>query len=113
MEKKEVKNNISPFKTMLQEDIDIFINIDEMGETIDIEGKQYKGVIENINKDFTEIEDIYSAIDVIIYLKSEEFVMPKRVVGKRIKINRTYYIVNNWYEEEGITILKLKEYQGY
>ena len=54
MEKEEVINKLSPFKSMLQEDIDIFLNIDEMGENINIEEKQYIGVIEHINKDFSE-----------------------------------------------------------
>lgn len=109
------KNNISPFKLMLQEDIDIFLNADEMGENINIEGKKFVGVIQHIDKDFSEevIDDTYYSIDLIIYLKAEQFNLSKRVAGKKLKLNGTNYIVNDWYTEEGMTIIKLKENSGY
>lgn len=115
MEKKEVVNNISPFKSTLQEDIDIFLSIEEMGETINIEGKDYIGVIEHLDKDFSEIADtdFYSSTDVVLYLKAKEFIMKKRLAGKKLKVNGTSYIVNNWYFEEGMIIIKLKEITAY
>lgn len=115
MEKKEVVNKLSPFKSMLQEDIDIFLNIDEMGENINIEEKQYIGVIEHINKDFSEeaIDDVYYSVDLILYLKTSEFTLPRRNPGKRLKVNNTTYFVNDWFDEEGITIIRLKESSAF
>lgn len=115
MEKKEVVNKLSPFKSMLQEDIDIFLNIDEMGENINIEEKQYIGVIEHINKDFSEeaIDNVYYSVDLILYLKTSEFTLPRRNPGKRLKVNNTTYFVNDWFEEEGMTIIRLKESSAF
>ena len=115
MEKEEVINKLSPFKSMLQEDIDIFLNIDEMGENINIEEKQYIGVIEHINKDFSEeaIDDVYYSVDLILYLKTSEFTLPRRSPGKRLKVNNTSYFVNDWFEEEGMTIIRLKESSAF
>lgn len=115
MEKEEVINKLSPFKSMLQEDIDIFLNIDEMGENINIEEKQYIGVIEHINKDFSEeaIDDVYYSVDLILYLKTNEFTLPRRNPGKRLKVNNTSYFVNDWFEEEGMTIIRLKESSAF
>ena len=115
MEKKEVANNISPFKTMLQEDIDIFLDIDEMGEHIIIEDEQYVGVVEHINKDFSEeaIDDVYYSVDLILYLKKSEFLLPRRKPGKRLRVNNTDYLVNDWFDEEGTTIIRLKESSAF
>ena len=115
MEKEEVINKLSPFKSMLQEDIDIFLNIDEMGENINIEEKQYIGVIEHINKDFSEeaIDDVYYSVDLILYLKTSEFTLPRRNPGKRLKVNNTSYFVNDWFNEEGMTIIRLKESSAF
>lgn len=114
-QKEEIKNNLSPFKQMLREDIDIFLTIEEMGETINIEGNEYIGVIEHLEKDFSEIADmdIYTSIDIIIYLKEEDFSLKRRNAGKKLKVNNTSYIVNDWYVEEGMTIIKLKEVTAY
>lgn len=115
MEKEEAINKLSPFKSMLQEDIDIFLNIDEMGENINIEEKQYIGVIEHINKDFSEeaIDDVYYSVDLILYLKTSEFTLQRRSPGKRLKVNNTSYFVNDWFEEEGMTIIRLKESSAF
>lgn len=115
IKEKEVKNNISPFKSMLREDIDIFLSIDEMGENINIEGEQYIGVIEHIDKDFSEeaIDDIYYSVDLILYLKTAEFLLTRRKPGKRLKVNNTVYLVNDWFEEEGMTIIRLKESSAF
>lgn len=114
MEKEEAKNS-SPFKSMLQEDVDIFLSIEEMGETITIEDKEYIGVVEHTDKDFSEevIDDTYYSVDLILHLKAEEFILKKRNPGKRIIVNGTKYLVNDWYTEEGITTIKLKENTGF
>ena len=115
MEKEEVINKLSPFKSMLQEDIDIFLNIDEMGENINIEDGIYVGVIEHLDKDFSEeaIDDTYYSVDLILYLKTVEFTLERRVPGKRLKVNGTNYLVNDWYSVEGITTIRLKEITAY
>lgn len=115
MGKKETTNNLPPFKSMLLEDVDIFLNFEEMGENIDIEGNSYVGVVEHIDKDFSEeaIGDIYYSVDLIIYLKTNEFSLKRRVPGKRLRVNNTTYLVNDWYTEEGITTIRLKESTAY
>lgn len=115
MEERKTASNLSPFKSMLQEDVDIFLNIDEMGESINIEGKNYIGVIEYTDKDFSEdaIDDTYYSVDLILYLKTSEFSLKRRVPGKRLKVNNTVYLVNDWYDEESVTTIKLKEITAY
>lgn len=115
MEEKRVLSNPINFKSMLQEDVDIFLNFEEMGENINIEDGIYVGVIEHLDKDFSEeaIDDTYYSVDLILYLKTEEFNLKRRVPGKRLKVNGTNYLVNDWYSEEGITTIRLKEITAY
>lgn len=44
---------MSQFKDMLKEDLEIFINIEEMGERVTINEKDYQGVLEHPNNEFT------------------------------------------------------------
>ena len=116
MEKEKTLNNLSPFKSMLQKDLDIFINIEEMGERITINSKDYIGVIEHPEKDFSEeAEGINSAISLIIYIKydSEDKELKKIKIGKSLEINGEIYIVNNIYVEEGMLVIKLEEKEGF
>lgn len=115
MEEKRLLNSPLNFKSMLQEDVDIFLNFDEMGENINIEDGIYVGVIEHLDKDFSEeaIDDTYYSVDLILYLKTVEFTLERRVPGKRLKVNRTNYLVNDWYSVEGITTIRLKEITAY
>jgi len=115
MEERKMQSNPLNFKSMLQEDVDIFLNFDEMGEHINIEDGIYVGVIEHLDKDFSEeaIDDTYYSVDLILYLKSEEFSLKRRVPGKRLKVNGTTYLVNDWYSQEGITTIRLKEVTAY
>mgnify|MGYP001709086276 CR=1 FL=1 len=115
MEEKRLLSSPLNFKSMLQEDVDIFLNFDEMGENINIEDGIYVGVIEHLDKDFSEeaIDDTYYSVDLILYLKTVEFTLERRVPGKRLKVNGTNYLVNDWYSVEGITTIRLKEITAY
>lgn len=115
MEERKMQSNPLSFKSMLQEDVNIFLNFEEMGEHINIEDEIYVGVIEHLDKDFSEeaIDDTYYSVDLILYLKSEEFSLKRRVPRKRLKVNGTTYLVNDWYSQEGITTIRLKEVTAY
>lgn len=106
-------SELSPFKKMLREDIDIFLNIDEFGENIIINDIEYTAVIEHPEKDFSIVEDgIAEAIAIILYLREkDEF--KKYKTGKSITVNSSQYIINDSYEEEGMRIIKLSENRGY
>lgn len=112
--KVEKKNSeLSPFKKMLREDIGIFLNIDEFGEVITINNKEYIAVIEHPEKDFSIVEDgIAEAIAIILYLE-EKNEFKKYKTGKSITVNSSQYIINDSYEEEGMRIIKLSENRGY
>lgn len=100
------------FKEMLEEDIGIFINIEEMGETIRIGEKEYSGVIEFPEKEFSEIQDGFSeAISLIVYVK-ECLDFKAYKIGKGLKINDTFYVINNTFVEEKIRVFKLIENIG-
>lgn len=113
-EKVEKKNSeLSPFKKMLREDINIFLNVDEFGEEITINDEKYIAVIETPDKDFSFVEEgIATAVDVILYIK-ERTELKKYRTGKSITVNGNPYIINNSYEEEGMRIIKLSENRGY
>ena len=61
------------FKEQLKEDIKVFLNLDEFGEEIIIQGKMYIGVMERpdnkMNKD--EYEGLSKEVDYILYLEYE------------------------------------------
>lgn len=103
---------MSPFKEMLREDLNTFINIDEMGEKVIIEDKEYIGILEHPDRDFKEeYEGISEGISLIIYLK-ENPEIPKKRTGKSLEVNGKTYIINDSYEEEGLYIIKLSERIG-
>lgn len=104
---------MSQFKDMLKEDLEIFINIEEMGERVTINEKDYQGVLEHPNNEFTgEYEGITEAIALIVYLQEQEE-FKKFKTGKAIEINNSTYIINNTYVEEGLRIIRLTENRGY
>lgn len=106
-------NKVSPFKTMLKEDLKIFLNIDELGEIITINNKEYNAVIEYPSKEFSIGEEgIAEAVSFIIYLE-EMSELKKYKTGKSIIINGNPYIINHSYVEEGLRIIKLSENRGY
>lgn len=112
MEEKEIVNNISPFKSMLQEDLDIFVNIEEMGESVLIADKKYTAVLEFPEKDFSFIEDGFAqAISLIVYVRESKEFEPLKT-GNSLKINNTFYIINNTFIEEGLRVFKLTENVG-
>lgn len=107
---------MSQFKDMLKEDLKIFINIEEMGERVTINEKDYQGVLEHPSNEFTgEYEGINTAISLILYIKydSKDKDLKNIKLGKALKVNSEIYIVNNVYVEEGILIIKLEEKEGF
>lgn len=103
---------MSPFKEILREDLNIFINIDEMGEKVIIEGKEYIGILEHPDRDFKEeYEGIGEGISLIIYLKEKPDIQGKET-GKSLEVNEKIYIINDSYEEEGLYVIKLSERIG-
>lgn len=110
--KKKVGENMSPFKEMLREDLNTFINIDEMGEKVVINKKEYIGILEHPDRDFKEeYEGISEGISLIIYLKENPNISKKRT-GKSLDVNGKIYIINDSYEEEGLYVIKLSERIG-
>lgn len=105
---------MSSFKEMLEEDIDIFLYIDEFGEKINIDDKEFIGVIQHLDRDFTDTEVIGSmnSVTVILYLYDKKE-LRKYKIGKAITVNSTAYIVNNSYVENGMRIIKLEENSVY
>ncbi|MBR8701155.1 hypothetical protein IX317_001847 [Fusobacterium sp. DD29] len=105
---------MSNFKDMLEEDIDIFLNIDEFGEELDIDGEKFIGIIEHIERDYRDQDTILSmnAIAVVLYLYDKKE-LRKYKKGKAITVNNTTYILNNSYVENGMRIMKLEENSGY
>ena len=63
-------------------------------------------------KDFSFIEDGFAqAISLIVYVRdNEEFETFK--TGKSLKVNNTFYIINNTFVEEGLRVFKLIENVG-
>lgn len=88
---------------MLREDIGIFLNIDEFGEVITINNKEYIAVIEHPEKDFSIVEDgIAEAIAIILYLE-EKNEFKKYKTGKSITVNSSQYII--------MIVMKRKEWE--
>lgn len=103
---------MSPFKEILREDLNTFINIDEMGEKVVINKKEYIGILEHPDRDFKEeYEGISEGISLIIYLKENPGISKKRT-GKSLDVNGKVYTVNDSYEEEGLYVIKLSERIG-
>lgn len=104
---------MSNFKEMLEEDINIFLNLEEFAEPINIDGQEINGVIEYLERDFKE-EDltVLTTVSVVLYLPDVKF-LKKYKQGKAITVNNTTYIVNNSYLENSMRIIKLEENTGY
>lgn len=96
------------FKEQLKNDIDIFINLEEFAEEINIDKKVFKGVITNPKMEDPkyEYEGVYNELDLKLYLESKEE-LKKYTTGKSITVNNNYYTVYRAYDEEGIFILEL------
>lgn len=100
------------FKDILKKDVNLFLNINEFGEKINIGNTEFLGVLVKENKKFSETE-IYSEGDnVTIYLEAREE-LKKYNPGKSIEINKELYLIDNCYEESGMFIFKLTTRKGY
>ena len=101
------------FKEQLKEDIKVFLNLDEFGEEIIIQGEMYIGVMERpdnkMNKD--EYEGLSKEVDYILYL-GYEAELEKYTAGKQIDVNNGTFEVYRSYKEESLIILELQERIG-
>ena len=101
------------FKEQLKEDIKVFLNLDEFGEEIIIQGKTYIGVMERpdnkMNKD--EYEGLSKEVDYILYLEYEAE-LEKYTAGKQIDVNNGTFEVYKSYKEESLFIIELQERIG-
>lgn len=101
------------FKEQLKEDIKVFLNLDEFGEEIIIQGKMYIGVMERpdnkMNKE--EYEGLSREVDYILYLEYEEE-FEKYTPGKQIDVNNGTFGVYRSYKEESLFIIELQERIG-
>lgn len=101
------------FKEQLKEDIKVFLNLDEFGEEIIIQGEMYIGVMERpdnkMNKD--EYEGLSKEVDYILYLEYETE-LEKYTAGKQIDVNNGTFEVYRSYKEESLIILELQERIG-
>lgn len=101
------------FKEQLKEDIKVFLNLDEFGEEIIIQGEMYIGVMERpdnkMNKD--EYEGLSKEVDYILYLEYEAE-LEKYTAGKQIDVNNGTFEVYRSYKEESLIILELQERIG-
>lgn len=102
------------FKEQLNEDLEIFLELEEFGEKFKIDGIEYSGVIEQPNNKTPkeEYEGIIKDLDFIIYIKHQKE-LEKYSAGKDFSLNGRKLIVNRNYVEQGIMVIELYERGTY
>ena len=102
------------FKEQLNEDLEIFLELEEFGEKFKSVGIKYSGVIEQPNNKTPkeEYEGIIKDLDFIIYIKHQKE-LEKYSAGKEFSLNGRKLIVNRNYVEQGIMVIELYERGTY
>lgn len=102
------------FKEQLKDDLDIFLNIDEFGETFFLDGIEYTGVIEQPVDETPkeEYEGIIREIDYIVYLKYNKS-LNQYTNEKKVKLNEKILMVHRAYRDEDLFVLELVERVKY
>ena len=105
---------MSIFKDLVEADREVFINIDEFGESHDVDGTVINVVledekIEELNGSQTQSSPtavLLSQSDLILFAKTEE--LPARKMrGETLYIDDVGYTVDTWLDEMGITRITL------
>lgn len=98
------------FKEQLQEELEIFLNIEEFGETFTLDSVEYVGVIEQPNSEVPkeEYEGVIREVDFIVYTKYKES-LEKYTSGKQVWLNKRLLVVHRAYEEQGLFVMELAE----
>lgn len=109
---------MSSFKDVLEQDMHIFINIDEFAEMYDIDGQQVSAVIDaDLLKDRPRQPlDMYHATEgvyveeVVLFVRSSDIERP--VTTQNMRINDQLYQVNKCVEFAGILEITLEAYRS-
>lgn len=104
------------FKEMAEKDLDIFFNLEEFGEEIDINGTIYTGILDKNTKaiPFDEKEPRDG-----IYREADELCVKTADIGdgyeqgKTISVNYDTYTVLYSSEEAGMTIIGLQRHAAW
>lgn len=104
------------FKDVLKKDIEkTFLNIETLGEKIEIDGIEYKGVFDF--RDSIESKSKSDGINQIepafLYLESTSELLKIYKVGKIMKINKKIYSIESLGHHMGLLTFKLIENIGY
>lgn len=101
------------FKEMIESDLDIFINLGEFAENINISGKSYPAIITNQPESSKQAyEGMLIGTDVVISLKYDEELYKKYRAGRTISINNIIYIIHNIELRDGLLTFYLIKNEG-
>lgn len=104
------------FKDVLEKDIkETFLNVETLGEELDIGGTKYKGVLDF--RDSIESKSKGDGINQVepafLYLKSTPELLKSYRVGKIIEVNEKIYLIESLGHHMGLLTFKLIENIGY
>jgi hypothetical protein len=103
----------STFKDQVVKDIElVFLNLDEFGETHEVEGREITIVIDDdalITRKGAELGVAESSL--LIFARCED--LPERKApGSAINIDGREYIVDDWTESTGVAQIALSQHRG-
>ena len=98
---------MSFFEALISQDIDLFLNADEIGEVHTIEGKRIKCVLEDATLKGSDGWRMLSEATVKLYFRTSD--LPRRRTrGETLHIDGVGYEIITWTVEKGMTKVELQ-----
>ncbi|WP_372713338.1 hypothetical protein [Ilyobacter sp.] len=102
------------FKEMIAEELDIFLDLDEFGEEINIDGTTFTAIKSTGTEDITGAYDeelkegVYKKVTTL-YIKTSD-IQDIYEQGKKVELDGLPYTVYSSDDQDGITEIKLQEH---
>jgi len=105
---------MSLFKDQLEVDVDIFLNIDEFGETRNIDGKDMTVIVDDVHKQPNKEDYDYDNMGREVYVNEKILCVKKSdfggvpIISHKFRLDGESYVVKHCSEESGILIITIR-----
>jgi hypothetical protein len=93
---------MSVFKSLVEKDRAVFLNLDEFGEKHDVDGSEIVVVLEDEQIEAKDDDQTLSKSVKVMFAKTEEL-SDRKMRGESIYIDNVAYTVETWLDEMGVT----------